>query len=99
VQFGDTCTGETPHSFNDDVTSVDVAEESLASGEIVWFVSHAPVPVSATTTGGPGTVGVSVALAVRLSASFTTYVTGVFAPGVVPALAAKVTTPVVWFKV
>ena len=53
------------HSFTDDATSV--APEpgaSLPSGEIVWFVSYAPLDVSFVAEGAGGTIGVNVDVAV-----------------------------------
>jgi hypothetical protein len=53
------------HNFTEDAVSVapDPAA-SFVSGEIVWFVSYAPVDVSFDAVGTGGTLGVNVDVAV-----------------------------------
>ena len=62
-------------------------------------MSYAPVDESFTATGGAGTTGVSVEVAVWPVMSVTRYVIGVFVPCAAFTSATKVTTPVDWFNV
>ena len=62
-------------------------------------MSYAPDDVSLTATGGAGTTGVKVEVAVWPVMSVTRYVIGVFEPCVAFTSATKVTTPVAAFNV
>ena len=57
-------------------------------------MSYAPVEVSFVATGGGGTIGVNVLVAVCPVTSVTRYVTGVLVPGDSGSFATNVTTPV-----
>ena len=88
------------HSLTDDGLRVEYADAvSLPRTLMTWVWFCSSYEVSFDAVGGGGTTGVSVEVAVCPVASVTRYVTGVFVPGVAPADAANVTTPVDVFTV